>query len=307
MAQTRVSQSRPTAGYHITNVVVDGVSQGAITSYPFTFVTASHSISATFAINTYTITSSAGAGGTISPSGTVIVNYGTDKSFSITPGTGYALSALTVDGASQTLSSTYTFLNVTTNHTIVTGFTVIPTFTGISPGAGPVAGGTSVAITGTGFTGATAVTFGGTAATTFTVNNANSITAAAPAHSAATVDVVITTPGGSATGTGAYTYAPVPTFSSISVTSGPTTGGTFVTIFGSGFTGATSVSFGGTPATPFTVNTDTSIGTTAPAMQPEPFMSLSRHPAAQPRHPQLTSSRIIPRSRQLVRSPAHPR
>ena len=54
------------------DVLVDGVSVGAVTSYTFTDVTADHTIEATFAINTYTITASAGANGTISPTGAVV-------------------------------------------------------------------------------------------------------------------------------------------------------------------------------------------------------------------------------------------
>jgi hypothetical protein len=79
----------------------------------------------------------------------------------------------------------------TTSTTIAT-----PAVTSVSPSAGPTAGGTSVAISGTGFTGATAVSFGGTPATSFTVNTATSITATAPAHALGTVDVTVTTAGG---------------------------------------------------------------------------------------------------------------
>ena len=69
-----------------------------------------------------------------------------------------------------------------------------PTVTGISPTYGSGAGGTSIAITGTSFTGATAVAFGTTPATSFTVNSATSITATAPAAAAVTVDVTVTVP-----------------------------------------------------------------------------------------------------------------
>ena len=51
----------PDARYHVADVLVDGVSVGAVTSYTFTNVTANHTIAATFAIDTYTITASAGA------------------------------------------------------------------------------------------------------------------------------------------------------------------------------------------------------------------------------------------------------
>ena len=55
----------PNAGYGITNVLVDGSSVGAVSSYTFSNVTAAHTISATFAANTYIITASAATGGTI--------------------------------------------------------------------------------------------------------------------------------------------------------------------------------------------------------------------------------------------------
>ena len=70
-----------------------------------------------------------------------------------------------------------------------------PVVTGLSPSAGPPAGGTSVAITGVQLTGATAVDFGSTAASSFTVNSSTSITAVAPAGSGV-VDVTVTGPAG---------------------------------------------------------------------------------------------------------------
>jgi Bacterial Ig-like domain (group 3)/IPT/TIG domain/Tyrosine-protein kinase ephrin type A/B receptor-like len=88
----------------------------------------------------------------------------------------------------------------------------VPVVTGVSPASGPLAGGTSVTITGSGFTGASAVAFGATAATSFTVNSDTSITATAPAGaSVGAVDVTVTTPNGtSATSQNdQYTYTPV--------------------------------------------------------------------------------------------------
>ncbi|MFD0635595.1 IPT/TIG domain-containing protein [Catenulispora yoronensis] len=79
----------------------------------------------------------------------------------------------------------------------------------MSPSHGPTSGGTSVTITGTHLTGATAVHFGTSSATTFTVVSDTQITATAPAStSLGTVHVTVTTPGGtSATGSGdQYTY-----------------------------------------------------------------------------------------------------
>ena len=66
----------------------------------------------------------------------------------------------------------------------------------VSPTSGPTTGGTAVTITGTDFTGATAVHFGTAPATSYTVNSSTSITATAPAGTAGTVDVTVTTPAG---------------------------------------------------------------------------------------------------------------
>jgi len=76
------------------------------------------------------------------------------------------------------------------------GSTAPPTIKKLSPKKGPAAGGTSVTITGTNFTGATAVRFGSTAATSFAVNSATSITAVSPAEPPGLVEVTVTTSNG---------------------------------------------------------------------------------------------------------------
>jgi hypothetical protein len=83
---------------------------------------------------------------------------------------------------------------------------VPPTVTSVTPNSGPTAGGNSVTITGTGFTGATSVTFGGTAAITFTVVNDTTITATVPAGTAGSASVVVTTPNGSNAANTLYTH-----------------------------------------------------------------------------------------------------
>jgi hypothetical protein len=120
-------------GYHITNVVVDSVSKGNVTSYQFTNVTTGHTIAASFAINTYTITTTPGPNGTITPANPV-VNYGASQTFSITPNTGYHIGNVTVDGVSRGNVTSYTFSNVTANHTIAASF-AINTYT-VTPSAG---------------------------------------------------------------------------------------------------------------------------------------------------------------------------
>ncbi len=112
----------PSTGYYITNVKVDGVSQGAISSYVFSNVTASHTIHADFAINTYSISSTKSSGGSITGSATL--NYGSNKTFTITPSTGYHITNVKVDGVSKGAITSYTFSNVTANHTIHADFAI---------------------------------------------------------------------------------------------------------------------------------------------------------------------------------------
>ena len=71
-----------------------------------------------------------------------------------------------------------------------------PTVTGVEPNTGSTAGGASVTITGTHFTSDSTVKFGANAATNVDVISASQITATVPAGSAGTVDVQVTTPGG---------------------------------------------------------------------------------------------------------------
>jgi hypothetical protein len=127
-----------------------------------------------------------------------------------------------------------------------------PTITGFTPTTAP--SGAIVTITGTNFTGATAVSFGGTAATSFNVASATSITAVVAGGTSGVVSV--TAPGGTVTSTG-FVFIPAPTITSFTPTTAAT--GSTITITGTNFTGATAVSFGGTPATSFNVTSATSI------------------------------------------------
>ncbi|MGA8416181.1 MAG: IPT/TIG domain-containing protein [Candidatus Dormiibacterota bacterium] len=142
-----------------------------------------------------------------------------------------------------------------------------PVVSGVSPSSGPPAGGTAVTISGLNLSGATSVTFGGTAAAFTPVSNTE-ITSTSPAGSG-TVDVRVTTGSGtSATSTSdQFTYTTggtAPIVKTISPTSGPAAGGTFVTITGSNLTGATLVTFAGKAAS-FHVVSDTEITATSPA------------------------------------------
>lgn len=114
----------PNIGFHLSDVKVDGGSVGAVTSYTFSNVTGNHTIDASFAVDLYTITTSAGTGGTISPT-TAVVSYGGSQTFTITPNTGYAIANVVTDGISRGAITSYTFSNVTSGHSISASFDAI--------------------------------------------------------------------------------------------------------------------------------------------------------------------------------------
>ena len=128
-ASSAVFAITPNAGYHVADVLVDGASVGAVTSYQFTNVTADHTISALFAADTFTITPGAGANGSISPATAQAVTSGSNAAFSMTPAGGYHVADVLVDGASVGAVTSYTFTNVTANHTIAVTFAANPVVT----------------------------------------------------------------------------------------------------------------------------------------------------------------------------------
>lgn len=123
-------------GYFISDVKADNVSQGPISSYTFSNVTSNHSITAEFLPSYHTITASAGTGGTISPSGSTTVDRGSSRTYSITPGTGYRIADVRVDNSSVGAVSSYTFENITSNHTITATFSIITFNITANPGSG---------------------------------------------------------------------------------------------------------------------------------------------------------------------------
>ncbi|MFI8182881.1 IPT/TIG domain-containing protein, partial [Actinacidiphila glaucinigra] len=140
-----------------------------------------------------------------------------------------------------------------------------PVLVSVSPTQGPSAGGTTVTLTGTDLSGATAVGFGATPATSYTVDSPTQITAVAPAGTG-TVPVTVTTPGGTSNSVG-YSYVGSPVLTLLTPSQGPTGAGTGVTLTGSGLTTTTAVHFGATSAA-FTVLSDTAVATVAPTGAP---------------------------------------
>ena len=158
------------------------------------------------------------------------------------------------DTQSASKANAYTYLNPA------------PTVTGVSPTSGPAAGGTNVTVTGTGFTGTPTVSFGGSACNSVNRTSSTSLTCTTTAHAAGAVTVTVTnadTQQGSKST--AFTYVDAPTVLSVSPNSGPTPGGTSVTLTGTGFTGTPSVTFGGAACTAVNRTSATSLTCVTPA------------------------------------------
>jgi hypothetical protein len=147
-----------------------------------------------------------------------------------------------------------------------------PTVTGVSAGIGPSAGGNRVEIMGTGLADASAVHFGSAPATAVTPISPFAVAAIAPAGTS-TVDVTVTTPGGTSATSGAdqYTYVPfpaspaAPSISSVTPGNGPVWGGTSVAIKGSNLDGVFAVSFAGVPAVQVTDVSSTEVDAVTPS------------------------------------------
>lgn len=110
-------------------------------TYTFAKVAADHTIEVIFKKKTFTIEASARPdGGTVTPSGQITVEYGTDQEFVFTPDDGYGIQTLVVDGVEQAWSKyRYTFTNVTANHTLKVVFAKVFIISTYSEGEGTIA------------------------------------------------------------------------------------------------------------------------------------------------------------------------
>ena len=139
------------------------------------------------------------------------------------------------------------------------------------PSSGPVAGGTTVTLSGSGFATSASVSFGGIAASSVVVVSSTQIQAVTPAHASGTVSVTVTESphNQSATLAGGFTYTSTSSstlgVSGASPATGPTSGGTVVTIAGTGFQAGAAVKFGSSQSTAVTVTSSTQINAMSPA------------------------------------------
>jgi hypothetical protein len=148
-----------------------------------------------------------------------------------------------------------------------------PTVTGLSPSSGPAVGGTTVTVIGSGFGSATPVVHFGGVTAHVTSSTPTSVTVVTPDVTfGGTAGVTVTTTGTSAgtspvVATSQFTFLS-PQVASVVADHGPAAGGMQVTISGSGFTGATAVTFGSAPATAYRVTSPATITATVPAGTP---------------------------------------
>ncbi|MGX1855387.1 IPT/TIG domain-containing protein [Streptomyces sp. NPDC055299] len=139
----------------------------------------------------------------------------------------------------------------------------VPVLTSLLPTAGPTSGGNAVILSGANLSAATAVKFANNPAAVLS-NTASQIVVSAPTGPPSTVNVTVTTAGGTSNPL-PYFYLAAPTVNDLSPHLGPVTGGNTVSIFGSSLTLTSAVSFGGNPATAITVVSDSQLTVTAPA------------------------------------------
>lgn len=150
--------------------------------------------------------------------------------------------------------------------------TAAPVLSGLDPATGSTEGGTAITITGRGFAPGSTVEVAGQLATGVTVVDGLLITATTPAGPAGPVDVAVVRPDGKrgALPGGFVFVAPAPTIANLEPTSGSTAGGTAVTIIGTGFEPAATVTFGGVPAIVTNRTGSTQLVVSTPALGPGP-------------------------------------
>lgn len=170
----------------------------------------------------------------ISATGVTFVDSATVTAVTPPGVTGQVFVDLSIGGGTGYTSTTFTYLD--------------PGIASINPSSGPESGGTAVTITGILFDPVATVEFDGISASNVVVVNSNTITATTPGG-VGTVDVTVTTDYSQATLSQGFTYTaiPPPQIGGITPQSGESSGGTTVTVTGTGFQPGASASLGGSP------------------------------------------------------------
>lgn len=202
--------------------------------------------------------------------GATVVSFGGVPAAGFTIDSDFRITAFAPPQTFRTVDVTVTNDNGTSAVGFGDGYTYLqaaPAISALTPNSGVSSGGTTVVITGTDMSTAKSVYFGGTAASSFTVDSPTQITAVTRAQTNGTVNVSVTNAIGVSTSVpnSQFTFfSPVPVVTAVSPTTGPTGGGSTVTITGIRFTGTFRVAFGGV-AVPYTQNSDSTITAVTPA------------------------------------------
>ena len=178
-----------------------------------------------------------------------------------------------------------------------------PIAVSLGPGSGPTAGTNTVTINGYGLSTATTVSFGSNTATPTVISDSRLSVVVPGGSSSGSVDVTVTTTGGT-TAPLSYAYVDAPTLVSLTPTSGSTSGGTSVTVNGTGLSSTTAVTFGGTTASFAVLNSTTLVAVTPSGTGR--FRRCGRDHRGRQRHPQRRLHLRV-RSRHLTASRTHGR
>ena len=117
----------PNRGYHVTDVLINGTSTGTSgTEYTIASLAVNSLVTAMFAPNAYTVTTSVLGGGQVSPASVQTVNYGMNKVFAFIPDSGNSVLDVLVDGRSVGAVTSYTLLGTQADHLIQVKFGVAP-------------------------------------------------------------------------------------------------------------------------------------------------------------------------------------
>jgi alpha-tubulin suppressor-like RCC1 family protein len=198
--------------------------------------------------------------------GATAVKFGRASATGVRVRSANSIAAISPPGAG-TVDVTVILGTVASAVSVADHFSYGPTVTAVNPGSGSRAGGRTVSITGTNLGGATDVKFGSEDATKFMQRSATRITAVSPAG-AGTVDVTVTTPGGTSPREPADRFTYETTITGLSPALGSPAGGTTVGVTGTNLAGATAVRFGSENATRFTVHSANFITAVAPPAGP---------------------------------------
>ncbi|MEZ0108562.1 YVTN family beta-propeller protein [Catenulispora sp. EB89] len=202
--------------------------------------------------------------------GVTAVSFGGVPATSFTIDSDSQITAFAPPQTFRTVAVTVTNDNGTSAAGPAGGYTYLqaaPAISALTPNSGVSSGGTTVVITGTDLSITKSVYFGGTAASSFTVDSPTQVTAVTRAQTNGTVNVSVTNAIGVSTSvpSSQFTFfSPVPVVTAVSPATGPTAGGSTVTITGIRFTGTFRVAFGGV-AVPYTLKSDSTITVVTPA------------------------------------------